>query len=193
MPTVEDFIVISDNDVYTRNEVLVLIPYVSSNLSKLLNLTEQSRPTKGMNMRYLSLPPIPRYLIPKLGPCSLKITYSAHTDLSVKFQSHRSRDYTNPMLPIASSIIDAIDNIITVSKFIDLESLTGVTKKEWRQVRHTFKNISTNLVYSEANIRFLELLVCKFLLQLLLIYFIFPWNNYLYDIKFYVMDCIFCI
>ena len=32
-----------------------------------------------------------RYLIPDLGPCTLKITYSAHTDLSVKFQSHRSR------------------------------------------------------------------------------------------------------
>ena len=32
-----------------------------------------------------------RYLIPELGACSLKITYSAHTDLSVKFQSHRSR------------------------------------------------------------------------------------------------------
>ncbi|XP_042048866.1 polypyrimidine tract-binding protein homolog 2-like isoform X1 [Salvia splendens] len=50
---------------------------------------------------------IPRYLIPELGPCSLRITYSAHTDLSVKFQSHRSRDYTNPMLPVASSAIDA--------------------------------------------------------------------------------------
>ncbi|KAI3757709.1 hypothetical protein L6452_05252 [Arctium lappa] len=50
---------------------------------------------------------IPRYLIPELGPCSLKITYSAHTDLSVKFQSHRSRDYTNPLLPVASSAIDA--------------------------------------------------------------------------------------
>lgn len=31
------------------------------------------------------------YLIPELGPCSLRITYSAHTDLTVKFQSHRSR------------------------------------------------------------------------------------------------------
>lgn len=50
---------------------------------------------------------IPRYLIPELGPCSLRITYSAHTDLSVKFQSHRSRDYTNPLLPVASSAIDA--------------------------------------------------------------------------------------
>lgn len=50
---------------------------------------------------------IPSYLIPELGPCSLKITYSAHTDLSVKFQSHRSRDYTNPLLPVAPSAIDA--------------------------------------------------------------------------------------
>nr|XP_009788716.1 PREDICTED: polypyrimidine tract-binding protein homolog 2-like isoform X3 [Nicotiana sylvestris]XP_009788717.1 PREDICTED: polypyrimidine tract-binding protein homolog 2-like isoform X3 [Nicotiana sylvestris] len=47
------------------------------------------------------------YLIPELGPCTLKITYSAHTDLSVKFQSHRSRDYTNPHLPVAPSAIDA--------------------------------------------------------------------------------------
>jgi polypyrimidine tract-binding protein 2 len=50
---------------------------------------------------------IPRYLIPELGPCNLKITYSAHTDLSVKFQSHRSRDYTNPLLPVNSTAIDA--------------------------------------------------------------------------------------
>ncbi|XP_059629091.1 polypyrimidine tract-binding protein homolog 2-like isoform X3 [Cornus florida] len=50
---------------------------------------------------------IPSYLIPDLGPCTLKITYSAHTDLSVKFQSHRSRDYTNPHLPVAPSAIDA--------------------------------------------------------------------------------------
>ncbi|GAA0173340.1 RNA processing factor [Lithospermum erythrorhizon] len=49
---------------------------------------------------------IPRYLIPELGPCSLRITYSAHTDLSVKFQSHRSRDYTNHLLPVAPSAID---------------------------------------------------------------------------------------
>nr|GMD02308.1 polypyrimidine tract-binding protein homolog 2-like isoform X1 [Ipomoea batatas] len=50
---------------------------------------------------------IPSYLIPELGPCSLRITYSAHTDLTVKFQSHRSRDYTNPLLPVAPSAIDA--------------------------------------------------------------------------------------
>ncbi|CAH9136960.1 unnamed protein product [Cuscuta epithymum] len=54
---------------------------------------------------------IPSYLIPELGPCSLKITYSAHTDLSVKFQSHRSRDYTNPLLPVAPSAIDASGQI----------------------------------------------------------------------------------
>ncbi|KAE8077847.1 hypothetical protein FH972_016369 [Carpinus fangiana] len=50
---------------------------------------------------------IPRYLLPEhVGPCALRITYSAHTDLSVKFQSHRSRDYTNPYLPVAPSAID---------------------------------------------------------------------------------------
>ncbi|XP_050386707.1 polypyrimidine tract-binding protein homolog 2 isoform X2 [Argentina anserina] len=50
---------------------------------------------------------IPSYLLPdNLGPCSLRITYSGHTDLSVKFQSHRSRDYTNPYLPVAPSAID---------------------------------------------------------------------------------------
>lgn len=49
---------------------------------------------------------IPRYLVPDVGPCSLRITFSAHTDLSVKFQSHRSRDYTNPYLPVAPSAID---------------------------------------------------------------------------------------
>ncbi|CAH1440467.1 unnamed protein product [Lactuca virosa] len=54
-----------------------------------------------------------RYLIPELGPCSLMITYSAHKDLSVKFQSHRSRDYTNPMLPVASSAIDATGQFVT--------------------------------------------------------------------------------
>ncbi|XP_051137568.1 polypyrimidine tract-binding protein homolog 2-like [Andrographis paniculata] len=50
---------------------------------------------------------IPRYLTQELGPCSLRITYSAHTNLSVKFQSHRSRDYTNPLLPVAHSAMDA--------------------------------------------------------------------------------------
>ncbi|XP_037495346.1 polypyrimidine tract-binding protein homolog 2 isoform X3 [Jatropha curcas] len=50
---------------------------------------------------------IPRYLLSEhIGPCTLRITYSAHTDLSVKFQSHRSRDYTNPNLPVAPSAID---------------------------------------------------------------------------------------
>ncbi|KAH1094817.1 hypothetical protein AAZX31_14G149300 [Glycine max] len=50
---------------------------------------------------------IPRYLLPEhMGPCSLKITYSGHSDLSVKFQSHRSRDYTNPYLPVAQSAME---------------------------------------------------------------------------------------
>ncbi|ERN00316.1 hypothetical protein AMTRI_Chr01g130860 [Amborella trichopoda] len=51
---------------------------------------------------------IPRYLLQEhVGPCTLRITFSAHTDLNVKFQSHRSRDYTNPYLPVAPSAIDA--------------------------------------------------------------------------------------
>ncbi|XP_058100343.1 polypyrimidine tract-binding protein homolog 2-like isoform X2 [Magnolia sinica] len=50
---------------------------------------------------------IPRYLLPEhFGPCTLKINFSGHTDLNVKFQSHRSRDYTNPYLPVAPSAID---------------------------------------------------------------------------------------
>lgn len=33
-----------------------------------------------------------RYLLQEhVGPCTLRITFSAHTDLTVKFQSHRSR------------------------------------------------------------------------------------------------------
>ncbi|KAF6140901.1 hypothetical protein GIB67_042314 [Kingdonia uniflora] len=50
---------------------------------------------------------IPSYLLPEhVNSCTLRITFSGHTDLSVKFQSHRSRDYTNPQLPVAASAID---------------------------------------------------------------------------------------
>ncbi|GAQ91374.1 Polypyrimidine tract-binding protein [Klebsormidium nitens] len=50
---------------------------------------------------------IPRYLLSDdVPPCTFRITFSAHQDLSVKFQSHRSRDYTNPYLPVAASAND---------------------------------------------------------------------------------------
>ncbi|OVA12191.1 RNA recognition motif domain [Macleaya cordata] len=50
---------------------------------------------------------IPRYLLPlHVGSCHLRISYSAHTDLNIKFQSHRSRDYTNPYLPVNPSAIE---------------------------------------------------------------------------------------
>ncbi|XP_052185342.1 polypyrimidine tract-binding protein homolog 2-like [Diospyros lotus] len=68
---------------------------------------------------------IPRYLIPDLGPCTLRITYSAHTDLTVKFQSHRSRDYTNPLLPVAPSAIDSTTgqfNLSSDGKKLETES-----------------------------------------------------------------------
>ncbi|KAG6527994.1 hypothetical protein ZIOFF_010131 [Zingiber officinale] len=50
---------------------------------------------------------IPKYLLPEhITSCHLRITFSAHTDLNIKFQSHRSRDYTNPYLPVNPSAID---------------------------------------------------------------------------------------
>ncbi|OVA11443.1 RNA recognition motif domain [Macleaya cordata] len=56
---------------------------------------------------------IPRYLLPEhVSTCTLRITFSGHTDLTVKFQSHRSRDYTNPNLPVASSAMDGSGQFI---------------------------------------------------------------------------------
>ncbi|XP_061349780.1 polypyrimidine tract-binding protein homolog 1-like [Gastrolobium bilobum] len=50
---------------------------------------------------------IPRYLLPEhVGSCYLRISYSAHRDLNIKYQSNRSRDYTNPMLPVSHTAID---------------------------------------------------------------------------------------
>ncbi|KAG4992481.1 hypothetical protein AAZX31_09G216000 [Glycine max] len=50
---------------------------------------------------------IPRYLLPAhVGSCNLRISYSAHKDLNIKFQSNRSRDYTNPMLPVNYTAIE---------------------------------------------------------------------------------------
>ncbi|KAM0936770.1 putative RNA recognition motif domain, nucleotide-binding alpha-beta plait domain superfamily [Dioscorea sansibarensis] len=50
---------------------------------------------------------IPRYLLPAhVSSCILRISFSAHTDLNIKFQSYRSRDYTNPYLPVNPSAIE---------------------------------------------------------------------------------------
>lgn len=47
---------------------------------------------------------IPSYLLPELdGACTLRISYSAHNVLNVKYQSQRSRDFTNPYLPFLDS------------------------------------------------------------------------------------------
>ncbi|GAV84009.1 RRM_1 domain-containing protein/RRM_5 domain-containing protein [Cephalotus follicularis] len=52
---------------------------------------------------------IPRYLLPEhVNSCSLRISYSAHTDLNIKFQSHRSRDYTNPYLPVNPTAMEGL-------------------------------------------------------------------------------------
>ncbi|CAH9139298.1 unnamed protein product [Cuscuta epithymum] len=50
---------------------------------------------------------IPRYLLPEhINDCHLRIAFSAHTDLNIKFQSNRSRDYTNPYLPVNSTAME---------------------------------------------------------------------------------------
>ncbi|KAL2329956.1 hypothetical protein Fmac_017537 [Flemingia macrophylla] len=47
------------------------------------------------------------YLLPAhVGSCNLRISYSAHKDLNIKFQSNCSRDYTNPMLPVNYTAIE---------------------------------------------------------------------------------------
>ncbi|XP_039059562.1 polypyrimidine tract-binding protein homolog 1-like isoform X3 [Hibiscus syriacus] len=52
---------------------------------------------------------IPRYLLPAhVTSCHLRISYSAHTDLNIKFQSHRSRDYTNPYLPVNPTAMEGL-------------------------------------------------------------------------------------
>ncbi|GLT36192.1 hypothetical protein SLA2020_105860 [Shorea laevis] len=52
---------------------------------------------------------IPRYLLPEhVGSCHLRISYSAHTDLNIRFQSHRSRDYTNPYLPVNPTAMEGL-------------------------------------------------------------------------------------
>ncbi|KAG8063231.1 hypothetical protein GUJ93_ZPchr0003g17814 [Zizania palustris] len=56
---------------------------------------------------------IPRYLLPEhVTSCCLRISFSAHKDLNIKFQSHRSRDYTNPYLPVNSSAIDTLQSAV---------------------------------------------------------------------------------
>ena len=44
---------------------------------------------------------IPRSILQSRTPCQLRIAFSGHRDLNVKFQSHRGRDFTNPDLPWA--------------------------------------------------------------------------------------------
>lgn len=50
---------------------------------------------------------VPRHLLGEhIPPPMLRISFSQHTDLNVKFQSHRSRDYVNLSLPVAPSARD---------------------------------------------------------------------------------------
>ncbi|KAL8050790.1 hypothetical protein ABFX02_06G102900 [Erythranthe guttata] len=91
---------------------------------------------------------IPSYLIPELGPCSLRITYSAHTDLSVKFQSHRSRDYTNPMLPVAPSAIDASGQVSLGADGKKLEPESNVLLASIENMQYSVTLDVLNTVFS---------------------------------------------
>eukprot|EP00850_Spirogloea_muscicola_P010391 SM000061S19218 [mRNA] locus=s61:139958:140457:- [translate_table: standard] len=62
----------------------------------------------GSRRRRLRRRSIPRHSLPEhVNSCSLPISFSAHNDLDVHFQSHHSRDYTNPYLPVAPPATDA--------------------------------------------------------------------------------------
>ncbi|XP_022641962.1 polypyrimidine tract-binding protein homolog 1-like [Vigna radiata var. radiata] len=49
---------------------------------------------------------IPRSLLPdRISDCNFHIAYSGHRDLNIKFQSNRSRDYTDATLPVNQATI----------------------------------------------------------------------------------------
>ncbi|KAF6171832.1 hypothetical protein GIB67_007353 [Kingdonia uniflora] len=74
---------------------------------------------------------IPRYLLPEhVGSCHLRISYSAHTDLNIKFQSHRSRDYTNPYLPVNPSAIEGTMQFSLTNMYIQSPLGPDGKKKE---------------------------------------------------------------
>eukprot|EP00899_Mesostigma_viride_P014708 jgi/Mesvir1/23238/Mv09240-RA.2 len=71
---------------------------------------------------------VPRYLLPNsAGPCIMRISFSAHNNLNVKFQSHRSRDYTNPYLPVAPSAAEPLAGAPTQSAGTDSRRAGGAS------------------------------------------------------------------
>ncbi|XP_010693257.1 polypyrimidine tract-binding protein homolog 1 isoform X2 [Beta vulgaris subsp. vulgaris] len=70
---------------------------------------------------------IPRYLLPEhVSSCNLRISYSAHTDLNIKFQSHRSRDYTNPYLPVNPTAFDGLSQPVVGADGVKKEQESNV-------------------------------------------------------------------
>ncbi|XP_057840662.1 polypyrimidine tract-binding protein homolog 1 isoform X2 [Cryptomeria japonica] len=93
----------------------------SAGFQALVQFTDPDTATAARNA--LDGRSIPRYLLPDhVTSCHLRISFSAHTDLNVKFQSHRSRDYTNPNLPVNPSAIDGQFTIGPDGKRKELES-----------------------------------------------------------------------
>ncbi|KAK9828852.1 hypothetical protein WJX72_002413 [[Myrmecia] bisecta] len=70
---------------------------------------------------------IPKHLLNETpSPPMLKISFSQHADLNVKFQSHRSRDYTNPYLPVAPQMGDPnLANLATLGTQIATGGTAG--------------------------------------------------------------------
>ncbi|KAI4363658.1 hypothetical protein MLD38_019848 [Melastoma candidum] len=92
---------------------------------------------------------IPSYLLSdQMGPCTLRITYSAHTDLSVKFQSHRSRDYTNPYLPVAPSAIDGSGQATVGSDGKKLEPQSNVLLASIENMQYVVTLDALHMVFS---------------------------------------------
>ncbi|MBA0799519.1 hypothetical protein Gohar_010031 [Gossypium harknessii] len=62
---------------------------------------------------------IPRYLLPgHVTSCHLRISYSAHTDLNIKFQSHRSRVLVKPGSQHTDVLSWALSNFLNLLSMV---------------------------------------------------------------------------
>ncbi|KAH9740152.1 RRM domain-containing protein [Citrus sinensis] len=83
-----------------------------------------------------------------VGSCHLRISYSAHTDLNIKFQSHRSRDYTNPYLPVNPTAIEGVMQVF--SAFGTVQKVAIFEKNGGTQALIQYPDITTAAVAKES-------------------------------------------
>uniref|UniRef100_A0A0D3AG34 RRM domain-containing protein n=1 Tax=Brassica oleracea var. oleracea TaxID=109376 RepID=A0A0D3AG34_BRAOL len=92
---------------------------------------------------------IPKYLLPEhVGSCNLRMSYSAHTDLNIKFQSHRSRDYTNPYLPVNQTAMDGSMQVF--SAYGTVQKIAIFEKNGSTQALIQYSDIPTATIAKEA-------------------------------------------